>query len=374
MKIEALRCSSLPIAFLCPGSVRAADVLIDPHHDEAALGTSAHEAMRSVVAGRDVDVDALATAHQVSAKDLGLLVWYGRKAWESMRAEFAGPCEPVTELELHHNVRLDAVVMLTGHIDIAQSLDVGVVAAADWKSGRKDADYYHQAAGYAALLMIDDIDIREVRFSVVWLREQEVQRWTFTRERINEWVLELGEKVINWDGVYHPGVHCSGCRRNHACPAVTAMVRRDVEFFAVTGNGYNSICLATADGEQLADLDRRQKTVAAFAKSLHEAIKAEVKARGGSVDCGNGGKLELVEENAGREIDTIKAWPVLSSQFSATEMAGFVSISATSLDEATVKQVPKGQGAKARRELRAKLDEAGAVTQRTVTKLKERKG
>jgi hypothetical protein len=363
--VEALRASQLPEAFLCPGSARAPDVRIGHDDDASEMGTAVHTAMREVVRGWDGDAADLIAGFQGNAKELRVLVAYGRKAWQAMAAEIKSDIEPMTELPLSADYM---GVRLTGHIDLYRQ--VGRVAFIDdWKSGRLDRNYYHQLAAYAFLALLDDANLDEVVASVIWLREQERETYRFTRAKIAEWASLLIETVVKWDGTYKPGRACGFCPRSHSCPAVVAVVRRDVEMFAATP----VLDLTTMPGPALVELHRRVKTVARFAESFDEAFRDEVKGRGGSVDAGDGTVVGFVEENGKREIDTLKAWPLLSEGYTPEEMAEFVTISASALDEVAAKKAGRGKGAGAKRDLRAKLDALQAIRQPKVWKLKERR-
>ena len=52
------------------------------------------------------------------------------------------------------------------------------------------------------------------------------------RARADAWYQQLQDEVVNWDGKYHAGPHCTFCPRRTSCPAVTALVRQDVAMFA----------------------------------------------------------------------------------------------------------------------------------------------
>src|SRR6185369_15769341 len=107
-----------------------------------------------------------------------------------------------------------------------------VARAGDWKTGRLDAYHAQQMRAYAALLLLEDSELVEATSTVVWIRDGEIESYTMRREALRPWLLELEERVVKWDGTYHPGAHCGFCPRSHECHAATAYVRRDVAAIA----------------------------------------------------------------------------------------------------------------------------------------------
>src|SRR5262249_20028367 len=127
----------------------------------------------SVVHGRPVDVAVLALRHGVDEKELGPLVAYGRKAWAELRDAF-----PLPETEVEVEWDGTDMLRLVGHIDVLSIVEKSA-RLIDWKSNRKDADYYAQLAGYAATLIVTR-GLKEATATVVWLRSQQVETYRFT--------------------------------------------------------------------------------------------------------------------------------------------------------------------------------------------------
>jgi hypothetical protein len=146
-----LRCSSLPMGFLCPQSVRRARVDIDTTGEPAGVGSCVHRALSPFVEGMSPGT-ALETAFAefplIDRDDVTPLFWAGVKMWEKIRSNYP---DPRTEVGLTATLKDgETVISLSGHIDTL-SVDYAAKRARvlDWKSGFLDSDYHHQGAGHA---------------------------------------------------------------------------------------------------------------------------------------------------------------------------------------------------------------------------------
>jgi hypothetical protein len=351
-----MRCSSLPMAWICPGSIRANDgVLIDTHHDAADDGTDAHRLMASWPDGNAPKsiVDELSSDARIS-------YFTAAKMWRENISEWMPNSE--AEKFMEH-------AGLSGHVDrlsVVHSKRTAVVL--DLKFGRKDSNYKHQGFGYAWLVFnafvgTDDIDTVTVHFA--WARTQELESYTVARERADQWNRERIERIERWDGKFSTGDHCAHCPRLSTCPAQRQLVRRDVETLTTVG-----IPDVTAmDSAQLVDFHRRLAVLDAVLKSAKASTRLEVEKRG-DVLSGDGHVLHLVEENAKREVDTLKAWGVLTMHLDRDELATCISVSISDVEQAVAKKAGRGKGAGAKRALAAELEAAGAIKQGKITKLK----
>ncbi|MGH7879732.1 MAG: PD-(D/E)XK nuclease family protein, partial [Candidatus Binataceae bacterium] len=253
---------------------------------------------------------------------------------------------------------------LTGHVDLVSIVD-DHARLIDWKTGRNEsADYYAQLAGYAMCLL--GRGCKEATASVVWLRSQTIE--TFRFERVD--ALEFDRKIQAHLGNarYSYGEHCAHCPRSHACEALVAISRRDVAVFSTMEDVDGAV--QTAPAALVVAMRRRAKVIEAFAKSFDESVRRRIDASG-PLDSGDGYALSLVEENGKREVDTLKAWPILQASLGDEEIAECVTVSARAADEAVAKKAGRGNGAAAKRKLAADLEAAGAVSQSTIQKLKE---
>lgn len=353
---RVIRCSSLPMLFKCARSLEEVDIEIDSVSGPADLGTAVHKAMSSIVHGDRPDIDMLALQFGVDKDELGRLVWYGRQAWSELKPSFPNPQD---------EVEVSAEGVLNGHIDLL-SRTAGHARFLDWKTGRKEeADYYAQMAGYALCIACQFPPVDFVTGTVVWLRSQSVETYAFNRRDIDAFADRL-QGLPNSEGFTY-GEHCAHCRRSHECPALTAMARRDVAIFSADDVMAQ---VEAATPRELVHIRRRARALQSFADQLDESIRRRIAATG-PLDSGDGYQLALVEENGKREVDALKAWPVLQGHLSDEEMAECVTVSARKADDAVAKKAGRGQGSGAKRRLASDLEAAGAVTQTKVQKLKE---
>jgi hypothetical protein len=354
----AVRCSSLPLLMLCPGSGRTDDgVLIDVHNDAADDGTDAHRLQASWPDG-----DAPRYLTDELSEDARIGYFTASKMWREEISAWMPDSN--SEVELGH-------FELTGHADrISVRRDRRTAAVVDWKFGRKGSNYKHQGFGYAFLVFrdlidnsCDDIDTVTVHFA--WVRAHEIESYTVTRERAEQWNRERLERIERWDGKFCTGEHCAHCPRLSTCPAQRQLVRRDVETLTTVG-----IPDVTAmEPAQLVDFHRRLAVLEAVLKSAKASTRMEVERRG-DVLSGDGHVLHLVEENGPRKVDTLKAWPVLNRELDADELAPCISVSIGDAEEAVANKAGKGNGAKAKRALVAELEAVGSITQGKITKLR----
>jgi hypothetical protein len=351
----SLRCSALPIAFRCAGSVHDdGDVLIDPYTDAGTDGTDAHRLLASHPEG-DVPKELLAEL----SEDARISYYSGAKMWR----EHISAWMPDSWAEVSM-----ASGELTGHPDrVSVRIEEHTAAVLDWKTGRKDSEYREQGFGYAALVLHECPEVETVTVHFAWTRTQELESYTVTRDRSAAWLQEYSVRVLDWDGVYHPGEHCQGCKRRSSCPAHAEMNRQSL---AVVGSPV--LDLATMPGPEMATLYRRLGPLLSQIDGLNDAIRAEVKARG-EVDDGAGRVLHYVEQNAPREVDALKAWPVLTDALTDEELASCVKVSIGDVEAAVSAKATGKRGAKkeAKEKLQAALDAVGAVKHGKVDRFKD---
>jgi hypothetical protein len=350
-----VRCSSLPLAFICGGSIRG-DLSIDSVSDPADDGTAVHAGLASVVRGMAAESAyelMLAEFPSCNRGEVTPLFWAGVKMWGEI-----GQWMPGAYSECHYEN--DG---LSGHLD-AESTQETEGAVCDWKSGRKDHDYRQQGFGYAFLKLRNQPALKQVTAHFAWLRTQELESYTVTRGRAELWYQELQDRVVNWDGKYHEGPHCAFCPRRASCPAVTAMVRADVAMFS-DGKTFE---LSTCTGPELCGHFRKIKMLQRFLEAAERNARMEISHRG-EVDDGEGGLIHMVPTKGNREINPLLAWPILTARLSDDEMAGVVDIGVGKMESAIKAKAPKGKGAAAVRELSEALEAAGAVSREPGFKL-----
>lgn len=365
----SLRASATPLAMLCAGAVRSEGLRVDQTNAAATVGTAAHECLRALAETGHVDWDgiaAIAARHRAAEDEVRMLCAMAQKLWPSIAESFA---EALTEVEL--SAELSPGVFLTGHMDLL-AIRGRVARGADWKTGRKDSDYAAQMRSYGALVLLENPELTEVTVTVIWVRESEIENYTMTRAAADAWVARLLETVLTWDGVYRPGSHCQYCPRSHDCAAANAMTRRDVAVIA----DKSTVALAEAElalmkPADIVELHRKAALVSSYADRVLAAVKAHVEASGPVI--GDGIVLQIAEENR-RELDPLKAWPVLEAAgFDDADFANVVKLSISKVEKRVAQKADKGKGAAAVRELSAALAKAEAVEINQVKKLAVRR-
>lgn len=364
--LTTVRASSAPKAMLCPGAVRLPELLVSLEHEAAGIGTAAHDGWAQIVDGDSYpDVQLLSSRYGVDVEELGVLLRFAHRTWNDVRREFPSP-----QCEVELSAQLTSKVTLTGHIDTVSLLPRGRrFHLADLKTGRLDSNYLDQLMAYAWLLFTRDRNLLEGDACVLWLRDNQIERYHITRAQAEAWREKFVARVINWDGAYHPGEHCGYCSRSHDCRAFVAMAQRDLavlcgdEFAARLVNGLRDL-----PDSEIVRLRSRAKVIEKVIESLDLATRAIVRERG-QLDSGEGQVLKFIEVE-GREVDPLAAWPVLQSRLTDDEIAARVKVSISQVEKLIAEKAGKGKGAAAIRELSKDLVSAGAVSVRTRDQLR----
>lgn len=395
--LVTIRSSNAPKARICPGSIRGGAMRIRRHNEQAPLGTAAHECMSLHLQGAEFSVSEVAAKHGLgSDAELAMLVRFGIKAWAELSATY-GPArtEVFLKATLADVPRLamsiagtdpplqytgsDIVIgeladvsyiaggpELTGHMDAIRIVpELRWAGVVDWKSGRLDANYRDQVAAYAFLVFANEPNVDTVDCAVVWLRDQTQERYRFTRAQALAWRDEFVARVVKWDGTYYTGEHCGHCDRSHDCPALAASARRDLAILQEQNVAEDVIAgnIKALDDVTLAGLLRKVNGLSKFFDTFGDVARAEIRSRGGSIDAGNGQEYRFLVTEP-REIDTLKAWPVLQSRMSDEELASCAKVSVSKAADIVKSHAAKGKGAAAVRELDAALEDAEAVSRR----------
>lgn len=360
-----IRTSRTPLVFRCGGSAQAPELAVDEVSGASDLGVAAHEALRVLAETGSIDWDslpAIAARHGVSLDELRMLCGIGNKLWPLLAASFP---DALTEVALA--AEIGEGVRLTGHIDLL-SITGTIARAGDWKSGRKDHDYGHQMRGYGALVLLDNPDITEVTVTVIWLRDQEIENYTLTRDDAREWLASLVEAITRWNGVYRVGPHCGFCPRFHECAAANAVVRRDVAAIADKSLVIAAESeLAQMTNAQIIELAEKAEVVARFAQRVRDAIRDHVIANG---EIEAGGMVLSVDTDNRRQLDPLLAWPVLSEiGFTDEDFARCIDMRISKVSKIVAGKAKRGKGAHAVRLLNAALEKSGAIEIQQVHKL-----
>jgi hypothetical protein len=360
-----LRCSALPLAFRCAAAIRPGQVTLNSANEAADAGTATHKVLEPLPRTDQIDWDGIpeiAKRFGADPKEVRILSALGVKLWNQVKESFRGA---LTEVELKYEVA--PAVWLTGHADLL-AISQRAMRVGDWKSGRLDSDHSHQFKGYASLALLSSEDIEEATGTGLWIRDQEAENYTLTRRDAQLWLDEVVTKIVNWDGVYRPGKHCGLCPRNHECEAANALVRRDISVIA----DKSLVARVETDLAHMSDAEKveillKADLVSDYAARVRDAIRAHVLKNGDVV--ANGVRLTIARENR-TDIDPLKAWPLLEAAgFDDKDFARSMTLKKSAIEDVVAEKAGKGNGASAKRELAAKLEQAGAISVRTVEKL-----
>lgn len=374
MKVIKIRCSSLPSAFACPPSVLPVDVEIDPVSPPADQGSADHEVMRQIVESDmrsldGIDIKDIAATWGVDREDLTVHAFMGLQVWGLVRDRFPD-AQAEVELVATFQIRDDLMLELSGHLDaLSVSQRQKMATLGDWKFGRVDNNYAQQVKGYQALVLFNYDLVDTVHGFVGWMLDKEIEDYVMTRDQLWAWLEEVDRRILKWDGVFHPGPQCGTCRRNHDCPALTAVARRDVLVFGGETMGGN----AASGFKDLADADliklyRKGRVLSRLIESLDAAVKLRVRAAGGRLEDGEGRELRIVEYSR-RVVDPLLAKPVLEARLTEEEIASATVLRPSALDDAIAAKTERGGKKAAIEELDTALRAANAVVEHPLDKL-----
>ncbi len=353
MQLLKLRCSALPRVLKCPGSARAPELAIDRENDAAVLGTEAHKWVAQYVSGDDIELS------EIESKDLRILVALAIRMWNQLREYFPGAVAERTAVTRQF---VDHGFSLSGTVDIV-ARGAGYTSVADWKTGRVDNDYWAQLMGYC-VLFAEPGD--RATGAILWVRDEEVENYTSDQDERDAFLQRITDEVVDWDGVYHPGSHCGFCPRYHECDARTAHDRASLRAFLREES--TTDILADLPPETQLDLYEQAATVERLAAAVRKGLR-EIVAANGPIKT-KSRMLQLVPNNR-TTIEPLQAWPVLD-QFGLDDeaKASVIRIAKGELEDVVAKAAPPRQGAAKIRELRAALEEAGALSVQVGQKLK----
>jgi len=345
----------MPRAFECPSSMLPAAAPVNAPNDQSDLGTAAHFALARHVQGDDADLAEIARVHGVDADDLAPLVTYGRKAWAELRRLFPSV---LVEAPLESDIT-------SGTADLLRA-DAEAVVVADWKSGRNRRAYRRQveAYAYAARAKHGMPASGVVTAIIVWLRFAEFEVMHFTSEQLDAFragYLALERSVGKQ---FAPGEHCTGCPRALECEARSAYLRSaGSALVAAKDDALTPAKLA----ELYPQAQLLEKAIEAYRVALRLALAD------GPIPIGDGKQLELVEARRA-VIDARLAWPVLEGAgFSEEDIARTISMSKGEVEAVAGEKAPPREKGKRKASIVRALEDAGALTHATFTKLQQTK-
>lgn len=355
-----IRCSQLPRLMICPQSGRGESPTVEIADKSAALGTAVHKVLSEAVRCNGMPPDEyLAAVKQEfdipAGSDFDWLVIQGVRALKEIRAEFETEILSVTT-----DVSLDDG-LLSGHTDLL--FDCGrTIVVVDWKSGRKTTGYFHQMAGYAALALSAFSEADNCITILVWLRDGEYTRTSFTREETQEWYSGLREQLGKEN--YVAGEHCIFCPRTTECQASGALIQAGVRDLldgqplpaAIIPNRASWLTLAPRVLAAYNRLGLIEKAITAF----RDAVRMNI-AKFGSLPADDGTELALVPYET-ETIDPRKGWGILAGALTEDELASALKVSKTIVLDYVRARAARGEKKKAAEELMTALRKAGAIT------------
>jgi hypothetical protein len=369
--IVNLRASALPLAFACPGSIRATDLRINNTNEQAANGSAGHKLLEHLVVDGAIQwerVNEISDMFGADDQEVRMLCGKAARLWPKIRDSFP---RALTEVAVDRVLEIGGL-RITGHIDLI-SVSGDVARIGDWKCGRLDSPYVQQLKAYGAMVLLKFPQLREATVTALWLRTEEIENYHMTQADAESWSQSLVDTVVQWDGVYRPSTkNCQYCPRNHECPAANVVARRDLAAIADVEPENLEAIIGRMPAEQIIDIMRKAKSVQKLAERAQETIRAHVV--GGGIVEANGVRL-AVETEERRELDPLLTWGVLEKDFGFVDadFAAVVKLGPTRVEDRVRRNAGKGYGAAAVRNLRTKLELAGAIGVREIQKVTERR-
>ncbi len=363
-----IRASAADRAWDCTESLLPGDgPLVSPTGEAAELGSAFHEWARTRNNG--ANLEEIVTRYGVDAEDLDRLVAYAMIAERDLRKWFVGAsaeapmgygepwdCPPYTDIKL------------TGTVD-RQEVVGERAAIMDYKTGRVDTGYGHQQRAYGFLMICVCPDVTEVQSATVFVRQGYWKARIYTRKQLEAWWYDLKRRLANGMGKFQPGDHCSFCPRRPTCPGVkayhqTALACVDEPVF----EGELTVENKEIEGPFLAERRRKVVYIAQRCKDFLNVLRATA-IEVGEIPAGDGKVLRIIDTHR-KDLDTLKAWPILSATIGQEALAEACEIKLTKCKQFVRDATDKGKGAAAQ-ELVEELERAGAVSTRIVKQLRE---
>jgi hypothetical protein len=370
-----IRCSRLPIIAQCPAAATPPAIEIDSSGPEARIGTAVHAWVLDGIAGKrqaDQSPEEYAELFRAEIEEVGLLCRLAERAWAEVSQHFP---EPEVEAALGYAPN---DISLTGHTDliclVTEDTGVGTwtggpeLRLIDFKTSRLDEDYSQQVMGYGFLGLQEIPSAIAVRTAIVRVRDQVIDWATYTRSDLEYWWSELALHLSEGRrNIYNPGKrHCLYCPRSQECGAKNQMVVGSIGQI-LEGIGSQSL--------QMGDAYDAIKAVEQACERARESLHIMTAEAGGTLDLGDGRELVLRDTHP-KEISVKAGWDVLRQaevDGLVEDSAALLEIGKTRLEKAIRAQAPPRQGAARIRQVMFALESAGAITEKTVTRLECRK-
>jgi hypothetical protein len=301
------------------------------------------------------EVPKIASKHGVDDGELRFLAHQGAKLWMQVRDHFGG----VLATERHGEItRGDLTIVGTSDIEAHTASEVVI---GDWKTGYIDGDYEPQLSGYAAIALERNPNAERAVVYVLWVRTGEIEQRTVTRAQSDEWIAALQNHVKD-AATHRPGAHCRGCHRWGECSAATRHYREATAILLGSS-------LPVLDDASAVELYQAAAKVESQARLVREHLRAQVQERGPIT--ANGTTLTLATEER-RSVDAAKAWEILCDAL-GSRTSEAVKISLSEACDIIASKAERGQKKAAIAAFVESLDNAGAISKHTITKLVARR-
>jgi len=371
-----VRPSALPLAMRCPGSLVPAQVRIEGRNTEANLGSACHAAIAEIIRGNAPDYGQIASYWDTPRGEIVRLTELAAQIWSESIAELFPDCRVEQKMQ-----QVFGDMELVGTADVVCSYPRRVL---DWKFGRRADDYTPQIQAYAALALAtwppgeNDFPVyaesmsrsTRVEAYICWVRDGELETYSWAADEIDGFVARIA-RVAGDDERYVPGDHCAICSKKHECVARRQLVRQSVRSIA-------DVDISQMAATDIVEFRRRLTLLDDAVKQGRAALRLFVQENGPQLS-DDGYALRLVDKKI-RTIVTDKAWTTLCRLFDDKEMAGFVTVGLTKMQEAIRRRVrlehhgremPSGAMAAKIADVWSELRQAEAVEFETRTELKE---
>lgn len=332
--MNTIHISELPRLSHCNGALTLEGPDIGYDDGAAAMGSALHEAAACIVRGETPPDMAYVGTIKAIWGELAPL-FPGAKAEVPM----SGDCGP------YHFVGKSDVVALTD--------EQAVVL--DWFGGIQATDKEDQGKGYC-WLALQQCSAPRAAFYEASIQGASFRAWSWSREELNAWMDGLAYNLSR-PARFTTGDWCRFCPKYLACPAHHALMKRTFDDLALIG------WVENLPRERKGEVYPALQTAARMVEAAMESIKADVVANG---PIPMGEEYELASSTVNQmEIEPLRAWPVLTKQFSDEEIATAIKVRKGDLEGLAADKVGRGHKKQAKLQIIADLKAAGAVTEST---------
>lgn len=334
--------------------------VVEQENETSLLGTLVHALCEKLVATGSYDLAELKQRlNEEDYERASMLFNNFLTVWRAAEGYMRRP-----ETESDFSVELSHCV-LTGHID-ARSVEDERAFILDYKTGRQHEDHYHQMAAYAYGTWADKGKPEKytVYVTSVYLEDTAVKPYEFTAQQLLEWEKELAIKIL--DTRYTAGRKCAFCQLQDSCPAYRV--------YGANARGYllanDNIPMPTWDAMTPEDRGAIVDAMYVLEKAIDRVklgLRNLVRTKG-AVNIGGGKEYVLVEQKE-RQIDVVKAMPVLVKRIGREAVYRNSRLPLDTVLSEVAGRALKGKKGKAKEELLEELDKAGAIVRSTTTKM-----